>query len=345
MLDWLIEGSGALREVSVTYPLGAMKRIVVRGIQDSPKFVAVEADDGRRYLVKCAPFYVQNEDYAITTRLHRQLFKRGAPVPELMMTASDRTFARIGAAVIGVQRLVEATNCRIPEVEAHGFGVALARLHDTGVSMTDEWPAGDWSFPVGRHRWLPDSPACLAAASAYWRTVPGINPRTADRLQDTAQALLTQCLLSDLSQSFIHGDASASHCLSTSDGPVLIDLDELRWGYCLFDLSQALSTVGAFDRHDLHMHLRERWNAPAMVALLSGYESVRALRPSERRGLGPWLGLTAIRVAAGELHIDDPAETPDPVAAVAAEYLVDLLGALDSPQSPLPDWAPRHRVS
>lgn len=289
----------------------------------------MEQANGRRYLIKRAPAYLSDEEFAVTMGLHRGLFERGAPVSELVLGRSGRPFEWVDGFVVGVQKLEFATWRGVPEEEAAAFGQALANLHDTGASMGADWPSGDWSFPVQRHHWLPDAPAALAAASAHWARAPGVDPQVAKTLGERARAFRMRCALGELSQSFIHGDASSQHCLMKPDGPVLIDFDELRWGYCIFDMSQALSTLGGFDLRESGMQLRDGWNWSAMRSFRMAYELVRPLRHAERQTLLDWLGLVIIRIAAGEMHIDDPGETPNPSTARSAEKLLELLSTLE----------------
>ncbi|MGB7129074.1 MAG: phosphotransferase [Candidatus Rhabdochlamydia sp.] len=108
--------------------------------------------------------------------------------------------------------------------------------------------------------------------------------------------------------SWIHGDPSLDNsifCRQTSQ-IFLIDLDDARMGFRVWDLVRALVVVGAFDVHSSTVKsVRKTWDIKPMQWILNGFLKHQKLEPSEIDKFLSLLQLNAILIFISEFDLDD----------------------------------------
>jgi Ser/Thr protein kinase RdoA (MazF antagonist) len=194
----------------------------------------------------------------------------------------------------------------------------------TSTAVVDAAQVGDWAFPSGRARWLPDQPEDLRSVGRFIgeldlpaATVAAIDEVLARADVDTGS----------LPSGFIHGDVSPLNAIWNAGIATLIDLDEMRWGYRLFDAVQGVATVAGFDPGPAARIVRTRWELGRAHAFLTGWSHEVRPTTAEVRAFDVFLKLTLVRVVVGELNLDDPALPTRPDAAESIAALLSLLRA------------------
>jgi Ser/Thr protein kinase RdoA (MazF antagonist) len=239
-------------------------------------FVASPEDGGQRIVLRLRPADAPDtpdggEPLRRSSAAAETLHAAGAPVPAVAPSTAGRAVERVGAywvtALVAAEGDVLDDDDLEPET-ARAWGRLVAEFHRraAGAAVTD----------------VPDLVALTSAACA-------------DELAELPVALEVFGTL--------HGDPEPDNVVWGEDGPVLIDLDDVRRGWFAADIAFALRAWGPpGGAPDLA--------APVPATFLAGYREVRAVSDEELS----WLPALARAAAAETLRELAPllAATPDP---------------------------------
>jgi Ser/Thr protein kinase RdoA (MazF antagonist) len=193
----------------------------------------------------------------------------GAPVVAAVRSTAGRLVEIVDGYCVTAVAVAEGVIHDDDEVDkqtAQAWGAALARLHTSGAAAAlDDVPDMD----------------DLCARSA----APLLDQPTDDRLRlvaDQVAADLAALPRDPAVRGLLHGDAEVDNVVFTSDGPVFVDLDDVRTGWWAADIAFALRAWGAVaGAPDL--------SAEVPAAFVAGYRRHRPLTDEELT----WLPLFA----------------------------------------------------
>lgn len=285
--------------------------------------LAVVDEAGVRYGLKRRPPWITVSDFDAVCRLQRQAATAGARIPAVIATREGTLVWRRDGNDLSLYAWVDGVPLGWNLDHARGLGVAVGAFAQATADLHAP-QAGDWAFPKGRERWLPDTPAQLRATSRFLDGVDSARSAVAE-IQAIVLKAERATETNDLPTGFIHGDISPLNAVWADGEATLIDLDEMRWGYRLFDAAQGAAIIAGMDAGDDRANVRSHWDTARLNAFLEGW--VREVRPSpvERAAFPFLLQLVLVRVTIGELDLDDPVLPTRPHAATATDALLTLL--------------------
>jgi Ser/Thr protein kinase RdoA (MazF antagonist) len=259
-------------------------------------FVARPAEGATRVVLRMRP-----ESPAHCAVLHRsakaaeRLSGAGAPVVAAVRSTAGRLVEIVDGYCVTAVAVAEGETRDDDEADrtsAHDWGAALARLHASGAVLDD----------------VPDMADLCAPSAAPLLTEQPTDDRLAPVAVEVAAALAA--LPRDAAvRGTLHGDAEIDNVVFTANGPVFVDLDDVRTGWWAADIAFALRAWGPIGgAPDL--------SAEVPTAFVAGYRSHRPLTDEELS----WLPLFA--------------------RAAAVESLWELQPLLTHPTDPSwPQWA------
>jgi Ser/Thr protein kinase RdoA (MazF antagonist) len=256
------------REVESRYPLNGPVRcqLISRANND---FYEVSAD-GKRYALRVSKAdFRSRDDYAFEASYVRHLYNKGCKVPAPVPAKDGRLFFEVeapeGTRAISLMHWLDgaAFTKSLTAADASEMGGALAYLHEAGLDFEPDTARTINTSDILDER----MPALLAmlesdpdhrdfyvyAAKKVQGALRGLNPDT------------VRC-------GPVHGDYQFANVLKTQEGSIsILDFDTCGIGYCAEDLFTFIW------RSDMEIQ-DEQINE----AFLSGYESVRPLKPVEK---------------------------------------------------------------
>lgn len=296
-------------------------------IESSDERVLIRIVDGagRAFGLKARPPWISAPDFEVTLSLQELAIRNGAQIPSVVRTINGRSTWEWEGREFTVHEWVEGDALGWSLGDSRALGQAVGAFSVSTASMNAN-QVGDWTFPNGRERWLPDTPSQLRSICRFIKAVP---PRAAtfDAIEQIAEFARESISIEDLPTGFIHGDVSPLNAVQKSGQATLIDLDAMRWGFRLFDAVQGVATVAGLDPGRARPTVRSNWDYNRARAFLTGWSG--EVRPStvEIDAFPSFLKLALIRVVVGELDLDDPALPTRGDARSSIEALLRLLHA------------------
>jgi Ser/Thr protein kinase RdoA (MazF antagonist) len=249
-----------------------------------------------------------------SARAAQTLHAAGAPVAQAICSLDGSLMEqRDGYAAMAVRALtgVRYADDEVDEEVAQAWGAALARVHRAGGHAMDAIDATEVQIPdiVRLCEWARASLATNVVLNnvVLDNAVPG-SVRAGDIIAE-----LQDLPLDPHVYGLLHGDPEIDNVVFTKDGPIMIDLDDVRRGWFAADIGFAL-------RDWAEIAAAPDLAAPIPAAFVAGYRSVRQVSDEELA----WLPLLA--------------------RAAGLETLAELQPVLADPSDPAwPDWA--HRLA
>lgn len=280
---------------------------------------------GRQFVLKNRPRWTEALDFNVALDLQEQAVRCGARIPAIVRTADGRLSWRWEGLDLALHTWVEGAAMQWSAPHAHALGVAVGSF-STSVARMKNAQVGNWMFPTGRERWLPDTPDQLRSVGRFISdlSLPGDSRAAIDGILENAARVAAR---PGLRAGFIHGDVSPHNAVWTADRAVLIDVDEIRWGFRLFDTVQGVATLAGLDPGPAGPTVRTTWASDRAQAFLAGWASEAHPTTAEVAVFSAYLKAALVRVVVGELDLDDPHLPTRLDAQSNVENLVQLLQA------------------
>lgn len=278
---------------------------------------------GQQFVLKNRPRWTEALDFVLALDLQEQAMRCGARIPAVVRTADGRLSWRWEGLDLALHTWVEGAAMQWSAQHAHALGIAVGSF-STSVAAMENSQVGNWMFPAGRDRWLPDTPHQLRSVGKFMSDLglPGDSRAAIDGILENAARVAAR---HNLRAGFIHGDVSPHNAVWTVDRAALIDFDEIRWGFRLFDAVQGVATVGGLDPGPAGPTVRTTWASDRAQAFLAGWAPEARPTPAEVAVFSAYLKLALVRVVVGELDLDDPHLPTRLDAQSSIENLIQLL--------------------
>jgi Ser/Thr protein kinase RdoA (MazF antagonist) len=234
-------------------------------------FVAHQRDGGPGAVLRMRP-----ESASASALLHRsataaeRLSEAGAPVVAAVRSSAGRLVETVDGYCVTAVAVADGEvgdEDKANASSAQAWGAALAELHVRGVAadLTD----------------VPDMVDLCAPSAAAVLDAQPMSRRLAAVVADVAADLAALPRNPEV-RGLLHGDAELDNVVFTVNGPVLVDLDEVRTGWWAADIGFALRSWGlTAQAPDLA--------AEVPAAFLAGYQHRRPMAKQELS----WLPLLA----------------------------------------------------
>ena len=189
---------------------------------------------GRSFVLKSRPPWITASDFKTGLALQEQAVERGTRIPAVVRTADIALVWQWDGTDFALHEWIEGVELGWSESHARALGAAVGAFSVSTAAM-NATQAGDWAFPSGRRRWLPDEPEGIRSVARFLdeMEVPAATVSAIHEILERAD-VDTQ----NLPSGFIHGDVSPVNAIWDAGVATLIDLDEMRWGYPLFHAVQ-----------------------------------------------------------------------------------------------------------
>ena len=314
------------RELAASIQQAYGLRVVgVYVLESSPvRFLAQVNDErGRTFGFKGRAPWIRENEFEVMLGLQEQAFMCGAPVPEVIRTTTGDLLWQWDGKDMALRAWVDGAPLRWRVDDALTLGSTVGAFFQATSAM--EVPGvRQWTFPTGRSRWFPDTPHDLHAVTRFLQEVD-LASSTVEAIDEILRFAASHAATDELPTGYLHGDVSPLNAIGDGGQTMWIDLDEMRWGYRIFDVAFGVATVAGLDQGPDGSIVRSTWELKRAEAFLSGWS--RHTQPTEVEiRVFPWmLLLTLARVVIGELDLDDPSLATRPGVIASIEALLKLL--------------------
>lgn len=267
-------------------------------------------DGEKSYFLKEKVFYLDQQEMMVRLDLHRYLQQKNTPISKLLITKSQATHFVVQGRCFELQEwIIGEPVSKSSQEQMIQLGEAIGKfgLNSKGF----ESPLKKWEFPKARNRWFPDHPNYFLE---YIKCLDRVQKRGVlkesffEEVEAKIKKTVEEIDWGALPLSWIHGDPSPDNsifCRYTSQ-IFLIDLDDARMGFRVWDLVRALVVVGAFDIHSSSVKfVRKTWDIEPMQWILNGFLKHQKLESSEIDKFLSLLQLNAILIFISEFDLDD----------------------------------------
>jgi Ser/Thr protein kinase RdoA (MazF antagonist) len=278
---------------------------------------------GHVYLIKERSPELTPELFEAHLKLHRHVESFGGPVAHLIPSSGGATHVTIDNRQFELQAFCAGSSGHLAVGEVRSAGRALARF--LGIASTfGAWPVGDWSVPRDRSSRLPDRWEWIVP---YLRHL-AVDPVSGSLVSELVSAIISAQHAPDswhsLPAQMIHGDVHPVNFVASGDSTILVDLDEARFGYRLWDIAHAAAAIGCIQTSGRENDVRESWDVTRLGSFVAGLSDFMSLSQSENVLMRGVLASATAVVVIEDLDYDVTA----PTANQAREVLARLIGLM-----------------
>jgi homoserine kinase type II len=269
--------SGEISEILAGFGLSGLRDFTPIEAGTINTNVAIELSDGRRFLRINEG--KSGEDVAREAAIVRHLADRGLATPRPLPATSGEPWLVWRGVHVSMFPWVEGRTLGRAEMNheyARQAGVALARLHLTGVTYPDTRPGRYEPDEIGRR--FADVAGRAGQDPALAAAVAELGPELERLAVERAP---------ELPLGLIHGDLFIDNVLYRSGQLVaLLDFEQASWGRLAYDLAVSVLAFG-FGGEDFREDVTR--------AFIDGYVDTRPAEPAEDQAFGDELCFAACR--------------------------------------------------
>lgn len=274
----------------------------------------VSLSSGKKFFLKEKVFYLRSTEFIHKIHLHEYISNRKGPVVALKKTINKRSYFNFEKKYFELQYWIEGRSLNFDNKDLYVFGRVLGIFHECGHyfnSNSYNTAKNFWITPKARALFFPDHPALICEYINILDklcTNMGLPINLIKEIKNHIQEMIGKISWDKLPLAWLHGDASPFNALLSNSNKeiLLIDLDNARKGYRIWDLLRGAVAAGAFDfTSQIVKDVRNSWNDSLMESIFTGYSEVSRITPIEWKNLKPCLGVMLVLAFISEFDLDD----------------------------------------
>lgn len=309
---------------------------IVKNIESWGNTTRLHIRNGNKdYFLKEKVFYLDFSEFKIKLDLYLYLMSVNGPIPYLILTIEGNPYIEFS------KRWFELQEYIIGESITQDSEPFLINLYGKTIGylshLLNNYSSVNSTFehPKARKRWFPDTKKTIIGYLQFLDLTAlkyNINKNIVKKINKAVNNSLNRILWTQLPNSWIHGDIAFDNSIY-SNTIHLIDFDNTRYSYRIWDICKALSIAGAFKDNTLtKKNISTQWNTKLMNHIYNGYTENISLTTLEKLFFNDILTLTTVTSFISEFDLDDPDYNICELDKISEEYekLVNLLNQLSN---------------
>lgn len=283
--------------ISVSYPITWYKDYEKLDISGNIKWILKDVS-GNKYFLKEKPYYLNNSEFAATFPFYSLLTIKGIRTPIVLATLNGSLSIEVNNRIFILLKWVEGISFSSrDERDLVELGLINASLHIINNEIQ-----GNWESPECRLiHFIDVRPDAIGKMCGLLNSYDP-NHLLLNQITNEFKLWLQEkekvVHWNDLPTSWLHGDLHSFNVIRKPDGEtVLLDLDDIHWGYRLSDITWTIAICCFWDWKSMTSppRLRTSFDQQAARSLLRGYEQASPLTNFERKALPYFLGAMLIK--------------------------------------------------
>ena len=262
------------------------------------------------FFLKEKVIYLTPDEFKNKTSLHKELFNAGAPVVPILLNSNGVPYTQVKNQFFEVLPWIngEIITRNIKDLEKLALHMGLFQNYsnDKFSSMLNK---KQWHYPSERQILFPDKKESIQEYFKFFLNCSISNffdSSLINQLMDLNDKLLDKVSWEELEISYIHGDPGPDNSIGYKDKIFFFDLDNIRVGYRIWDISRLCAFMGSFQTiSGSTRELYSKWNQKQIFALFRGFSSIIKLSKVEIDNLPNLIGIHTIMGFIAEFDIDD----------------------------------------
>ncbi|WAA08819.1 phosphotransferase enzyme family protein [Fervidibacillus albus] len=274
------------KTVELSYSIN-LKKIVKFGRGERVRWI-LEADSGEKYFLKEKPYYLKPKKFLSILPFYLTFPKSSVQTPPICLTVDNDFHIEVDGRYFFLLQWINGASLNPKNKnDLIELGELAAKIHSSSIEQKR-----NWNYPECRLTHFPDVRPAGIDKMVQILTSYGYENKVLSNLVWEWRLLLQKeernVWWEELPAAWIHGDLHHFNILRDSSGNlVLIDLDDVHWGYRLADIAWAIVICLAWEWPSLDTtpFLKESLSQEELQYILQGYEKVTSLTEVEKYAL------------------------------------------------------------